>query len=141
MKVRKNKIKKITITIVILAITFLAGTTVHQINQVKSAFAAPIKTESSQVTTDRTKNDKATTTIVTASQVSSSDNADLKRDIGDLKVTPDPRGNGAFIGSGVFTTTYEDGTVEDFDSDNGSYHITHKGPHWKKEIEAAKKGQ
>ena len=129
------------IAIVILVIVLLGVLTMHQLNQVKSAFADPIKTGTSQSTTDYTKNDNATTTIVTASQVSSSNNADLKQDIGDLKVTPDPRGNGAFIGSGIFTATYEDGTVEDFDSDTGKYHITHKGPHWKKEIEEAKKGQ
>lgn len=63
-------------------------------------------TLSSKVTTDDTKNDNANTKIVTASQVSSSDSADLKQDIDDLKVTPDPRGSGDFIDSGIFTATY-----------------------------------
>ena len=63
-------------------------------------------TLSSKVTTDDTKNENANSKIVTASQVSSSDSADLKQDIDDLKVTPDPRENVNFIDSGIFTATY-----------------------------------
>jgi hypothetical protein len=141
MAIIKKQLKKIMIATAILAVAILGALTIHQLNQVKSAFADSIKTRASQSPTDVAKSDKTTTTIVVGSNVSSGDISDLKKDIGDLKVTPDPRGNGAFIGSGTFSKTYEDGTVEDFDSETGKYHITHKGPHWKEEIEADKEGK
>lgn len=141
--VTKRKNIKIISALLILAASIVVLVSEYQFNKNQS-ISHDISRESTTIMTTNPKTDFTKTTNdneVTTNDVRESLPKEEQSDIGDSKVTADPRGNGAFIGSGVFTKTYKDVTVEDFDSDTKQYTITHKGPNWQSEIEADKNNQ